>query len=115
MAAIETEGTIKTSNGLIVQYLVPKTDDGWRCAGANLQIKGDQVELTFIAAPNSDNHTKVDLPAENAKRPNLNQVHIPLHGLNKFSLVIDGKHKAAFILGRTKQKDGEQDSVGNGG
>jgi hypothetical protein len=113
MGSIDVASTIKTSSGLTVQYSIPETEGGWHCAGANLNVKGDLVELSFVAAHDADDGVRVDLPAENTKRPNIHQVHIPLHGLNEFSLVIDGKHHAGFVLGRTAEKTGEQDANGN--
>ena len=115
MGAIVVASTIKTPRGLTVQYSIPETEGGWHCAGANLSVKGDLVELSFVAAHDADDGARVDLPAENTKRPNIHQVHIPLHGLDEFSLVIDGKHYAGFILGRTTEKTGEQDAPSNGG
>ncbi|TAG11480.1 MAG: hypothetical protein EAZ42_00730 [Verrucomicrobia bacterium] len=83
MGSIDVVSTIKTTSGLTVQYSIPETEGGWHCAGANLNVKDDLVELSFVAAHDADDGARVDLPAENTNRPNIHQVHIPLNGLNE--------------------------------
>jgi hypothetical protein len=100
MEPVQVLRTIKTSTGLIVQYRIPKAPEGWHCAGANLNQQGDQFRLSFIAVHDADDGTKVDLPAESSKIPGTHQVHVPLQGITKFSLFVDGKHEGDFELGR---------------
>jgi hypothetical protein len=107
MEPIEVVGTVKTSSGLILRYRIPKAPDGWHCAGANLNHIGDEFRLSFIAAHDANDGATVDLPAENSTLEGIHQVQIPLGGVTKFSLFVDGKHEGEFELGRSIENNQE--------
>ena len=99
MGAIEVLQTTKTSSGLTIQYRIPHTPSSWHCAGANLNRSGDQFRLSFVALHDADDGTTVDLPAEPSTLPGTHQVQLPLGGIKKFTLFVDGKHEGDFELG----------------
>jgi len=104
MEPVEVLQTTKTSSGLTVQYRIPKAPQSWHCAGANLNRSGDQFRLSFVAVHDADDGTRVDLPAETSTRPGTHQVQVPLGGLTKFTLFVDGKHEGDYELGIPEEK-----------